>query len=118
HPDRATLGIVIDPTATAEWQALQAHHRGLAEVHLGDLFDHDDDRASRFVHEVGDLRVDSSKHRLTDETLSLLVELADRADVTGRAEAMFTGEPINSTEGRAVLHTALRMPDDEVVDVE
>ena len=80
----------------------------MASVHLRDLFAADPGRADRFTGFVGDLVVDWSRQRVTDRTMDLLIALAGRAGVAGRIEAMLSGEPVNATEGRAVLHTALR----------
>jgi glucose-6-phosphate isomerase len=96
--------------ATPEWKALSDHHREVKNVHLRDLFDHDPGRAQRMCVQAGDLFVDYSKHRVTDETLRLLVALAERAGVIQHRDAMFAGEHVNTTEDRAVLHVALRLP--------
>lgn len=103
----------MDITATAEWRALEEHRRDLEGTHLRDLFAGDPERGRRMTGRAGDLYVDWSKHRATDETLRLLVALAERAGVRERIAAMFRGERINTTEDRAVLHVALRMPPDE-----
>jgi len=95
-------------TDTPAWGALVAHHERIAHRHLRDLFADDPDRGARLVGQAGDLHVDWSKHRITDETLRLLVQLAEARDVPGRFAAMFAGERINTTEDRSVLHTALR----------
>ncbi|WP_069769842.1 glucose-6-phosphate isomerase [Streptomyces sp. LUP30] len=100
-----------------EWTAL-ADHRAQRQEHLRDLFATDPERAQRYVVRVGDLRIDYSKHLITDETLALLHELAAATDVFGLRDAMFDGRKINITEGRAVLHTALRAPADAVVEVD
>lgn len=97
-----------DIAATAEWGALRRHRDEMASVHLRDLFAADPGRADRFTGAVGDLVVDWSRQRVTDRTMALLSDLADRAGVAERIEAMMAGEPVNATEGRAVLHTALR----------
>jgi len=97
---------------TDEWRALAVHYDQLREVHLRALFADDPDRGTRMTADVADVHVDLSKHRITDETLRLLVALAERAGVRARVDAMFAGEHINSTEDRAVLHVALRMPRD------
>ena len=97
-------------TSSAEWDALRAHAEQLRDVHLRELFGKDPDRGERLTLEAGELYLDYSKHRITDETLRLLVAVADRARVRERAAAMFSGEHINTTEDRAVLHTALRAP--------
>ncbi len=92
----------------AAWRALAAHRRTMAPRHMRDLFAADSQRFSRFSGRLGDLLVDYSKHRITAETLSLLIDLAEAAGVPRWTERMFAGEPINATEGRPVLHTALR----------
>ncbi|MET9327773.1 glucose-6-phosphate isomerase [Tsukamurella sp. NPDC003166] len=99
-----------DITASPAWNSLVDHHRELSGVHLRELFADDPERGSEFVFRVGDLYIDYSKHRVTRETLELLAALAEAAGVTARRDAMFAGEHINSTEDRAVLHTALRAP--------
>ena len=94
----------------AAWKALERHHADTAGVSLRELFDDDPGRAERFTAEAAGLYLDYSKNRITDETVRLLIELAEESDLTGRRESMFRGEPINVSEGRAVLHVALRMP--------
>ncbi|GGR00654.1 glucose-6-phosphate isomerase [Streptomyces netropsis] len=101
---------------TPEWNALAKHREELGEVHLRKLFADDSSRAERYALSVGDLYVDYSKHLVTDETLRLLRELAAATGVAGLRDAMFRGEKINTTEGRAVLHTALRAPESAVVE--
>ena len=96
---------------TGEWQALSAHRERLDGVHLRGLFDRDPSRGERLVAETGGLLMDYSKNRLTDETVGLLGGLADRAGLRSRIEAMFEGEPVNTTENCAAWHTALRRPD-------
>jgi glucose-6-phosphate isomerase len=108
----------MDITATPEWAALAEHHRTLADRHLRDLFAEEPDRGQRLTARAGDLYVDYAKHRVTEETLRLLVALAERAGLRDRIAAMFRGEHINTTEDRAVLHVALRMPPDEVLVVD
>ncbi|ACO46679.1 glucose-6-phosphate isomerase [Deinococcus deserti] len=97
-------------TETPAWQALQAHFETLHSVHLRDLFAADPGRGERLTAEGAGLYLDYSKHRVTDETLDLLVALAHARGLPERRDAMFGGEKINVTEGRAVLHTALRAP--------
>ncbi|MEU5179301.1 glucose-6-phosphate isomerase [Streptomyces longwoodensis] len=104
-------------TRRPEWAALE-DHRAHWQAHLRELFAADPGRAERYVVRVGDLRIDYSKHLITDETLSLLQELTTATDVFGLRDAMFRGEKINITEHRAVLHTALRAPADAVVEVD
>ena len=95
-------------TASPSWQALVSHHASLKDVHMRDLFASDPGRFERMSHEACGLFVDMSKHRVTDETLGLLLDLARQQDVPRWRDAMFAGEKINGTEGRAVLHVALR----------
>jgi len=90
------------------WQALEKHHREVAGLHLRDLFAADPQRAANFRAEAGGLHLDYSKNRVTEETMRLLMALAEQGDLRGRIDAMFRGEKINTTEGRAVLHVALR----------
>ncbi|MEU9626603.1 glucose-6-phosphate isomerase [Streptomyces luteogriseus] len=102
-----------------EWTALEDHRTdALPQPDLRELFAADPGRAERYVVRVGDLRIDYSKHLVTDETLALLQELATATDVFGLRDAMFRGERINVTEDRAVLHTALRAPRDAVIEVD
>jgi glucose-6-phosphate isomerase len=101
-----------------EWQALQEHYEEMKDVHLRRLFADDPRRGERLVAETGDLYLDYSKHRVTDETLRLLVNLAETRGLRERIQAMFGGERINATEGRAVLHVALRAPEREVIEVD
>ncbi|MFD9486539.1 glucose-6-phosphate isomerase [Streptomyces sp. NPDC059991] len=101
-----------------EWTALGKHREQLGDTHLRELFAADPGRGTGYTLTVGDLHLDYSKHLVTDETLGLLRELAAAADVAGLRDAMFRGEKINTTEDRAVLHTALRAPRDAVVEVD
>ncbi|HAO34148.1 MAG TPA: glucose-6-phosphate isomerase, partial [Candidatus Competibacteraceae bacterium] len=96
------------PSNLPVWQPLKTHHAAIADLHLRDLFASDPERFTRFSRRFGDLLIDFSKHRITDETLGLLVELARQAQVPAWIEKMFNGEIINHTEKRAVLHAALR----------
>jgi glucose-6-phosphate isomerase len=96
--------------SSAPWQALAEHQEKLAGTHLRSLFADDPGRAERLSVSAADLFLDYSKHRITDETVSLLLALARSRDLAGRIEAMFSGEHINVTEDRAVLHVALRAP--------
>ena len=88
----------------------KSHHQKIKSVHLRELFAADPKRGARMTAEGAGLFLDYSKNRVTDETLRLLVKLAKESGVRERMEAMFTGEKINITENRAVLHTALRAP--------
>ncbi|MBU7599668.1 glucose-6-phosphate isomerase [Streptomyces sp. P38-E01] len=101
-----------------EWAALADHRAVLGEVGLRELFATDPGRADRFSLEVGDLHLDYSKHLVTDETLRRLTALAKATGVAELRDAMFRGERINNTENRAVLHTALRAPRGEVIQVD
>ncbi|AXE85088.1 glucose-6-phosphate isomerase [Streptomyces sp. Go-475] len=103
---------------TPEWTALAKHREELGDVRLRELFAADAGRGTAYTLRVGDLYVDYSKHLVTDDTLRLLRELASATDVFGLRDAMFRGEKINTTENRAVLHTALRAPRDAVVEVD
>ncbi|OGO54123.1 MAG: glucose-6-phosphate isomerase [Chloroflexi bacterium RBG_16_72_14] len=95
---------------TPEWAALRDHHATIRDTHLRDLFAADPGRAERLTADGAGIVLDYSKHRVTDETLDLLLALAHAAGVEERRTAMFEGERINITEDRAVLHTALRAP--------
>jgi glucose-6-phosphate isomerase len=97
-------------TASPAWKALQAHVPSLQAKHLRDLFAADAQRGERLTLEAAGIYLDYSKQRITDETLKLLLALADEARLSQRIDAMFAGERINSTENRAVLHVALRAP--------
>jgi glucose-6-phosphate isomerase len=102
---------------TPEWEALAAHFAELRDVHMRELFAEDPLRGEEMTVEAADLVLDYSKNRVTAETVRLLVALADRAGLRERCEAMFSGEHINVTEDRAVLHIALRAPEGaEVAD--
>jgi glucose-6-phosphate isomerase len=95
---------------TPAWAALEEHAAAMRDVHLRDLFAADPARGERMTVEAAGLYLDYSKHRATDETLALLVRLAGERGLASRIDAMFSGERINETEGRAVLHVALRAP--------
>jgi glucose-6-phosphate isomerase len=103
---------------TPEWQALRRHHQELQDTHLRELFAADPGRGETMTCEAGDLYLDYSKQRVTSETLSLLVALAERAGLRRRIDAMFGGQRINVTEDRAVLHVALRAPEGASVEVD
>lgn len=105
-------------TDLSAWQALETHYYDMAEVQLRELFVSDPQRGERLTAEGAGLYLDYSKHRVTDETLKLLLALAAEAGVEKKRDAMFAGEKINITEGRAVLHTALRAPRDAVINVD
>jgi glucose-6-phosphate isomerase len=97
-------------TKLAAWQALETHYPKVRELHLRKLFADDPKRGERMTTEAIGIYFDYSKHRITDETLSLLFQLAEESGLRVRIDAMFRGEKINVTEKRAVLHTALRAP--------
>jgi glucose-6-phosphate isomerase len=97
-------------TERSAWKALVAHHQKIRDLHLRKLFADDPTRGERMTVEAVGLYLDYSKNRVTDETLKLLVQLAEESSLRGRIDAMFHGEKINITENRAVLHVALRAP--------
>ena len=97
-------------TARPAWKALAAHHEKVRGVHLRELFADDPERGERLTAEAVGLFLDYSKNRITDETLKLLLQLAEESGLRERIDAMFRGEKINVTENRAVLHVALRAP--------
>lgn len=101
-----------------QWAALSAHADSVRDTHLRDLFAADPGRGDRLAIDVAGLHVDYAKNRVTDETLDLLVALAEAVDLRGATERMFTGAKINETEDRAVLHTALRAPTGQVIEVD
>jgi glucose-6-phosphate isomerase len=105
-------------TARPEWQALLAHYQEQKDVHLRELFRADAGRAERFSARAAGLYLDYSKHRITERTLSLLLDLAKAAGLRQRIDAMFAGDKINATEGRSVLHVALRAPRDQKLVVD
>ncbi|MEU1467851.1 glucose-6-phosphate isomerase [Streptomyces sp. NPDC005761] len=103
---------------TPEWTALGKHREQLGKTHLRQLFADDPERGTGYTLRVGDLYVDYSKQLVTDETLRLLRELAAATGVAELRDAMFRGDKINTTEDRAVLHTALRAPRNAVIEVD
>ncbi|ADW68726.1 glucose-6-phosphate isomerase [Granulicella tundricola] len=100
------------------WQALKKHHAEIGKKHMSELFAEDGSRGERYTAEAGGIFLDYSKNRVNDETLKLLVQLAEESGLKARTEAMFTGEKINITENRAVLHVALRAPKSESIVVD
>ena len=100
------------------WKALQAHYQQIQGKHLKQLFADDPARGERFTVETGGIFLDYSKNRITDETLKLLIQLAEESGLRARIDAMFRGEKINITENRAVLHVALRAPKSESIVVD
>ncbi|WP_104695552.1 glucose-6-phosphate isomerase [Helicobacter salomonis] len=105
-------------TALSTFKALSAHFENVKEMHMKDMFANDPERATRYFLKVGSLCLDYSKNRINDETLKLLRDLAQECALERKIEAMFSGEKINATEGRAVLHTALRNQSQEKVRVD
>ena len=97
-------------TARPAWKALEAHHDRIRHLHLRTLFEDDPNRGERLIAEAAGLYLDYSKNRVTDETLDLLLRLAEESGLRARIDAMFGGERINVTEDRAALHAALRAP--------
>ncbi len=105
-------------TRRPAWKALAEHSKQLKKLHLRELFAEDAKRGERFTAEAAGLFLDYSRNRLRDETLRLLVQLAEESNLRARRDAMFGGEKINITENRAVLHVALRAPRDATILVE
>src|SRR5262247_3414652 len=97
-------------TRRPEWRALEEHYQKIQHLHLRDLCATDPKRGERLTAEAVGLYLDYSKHRITDDTLDLLVRLAESSGLRDRSDAMFRGDKINGTEDRAVLHVALRAP--------
>lgn len=112
-----TVTTSMSPRRLPAWKALEEHYRLISRRHLRDLFADDPGRAERMTLEAAGLVLDWSKNRVTEETVSLLGELAAEAGVRERADAMFRGEPINVTENRSVLHVALRAPRETSIHV-
>src|ERR1044071_335051 len=111
----------MSSTATVKrqsWKALESHHQEVSKRHLRELFAEDPQRGERMALEAVGLYFDYSKNRITDETLQLLFRLAEESGLPSRIEAMFSGEKINRTENRAVLHTALRATRDASIVVD
>ena len=109
---------MFDLTSSPEWSALTKHFGDIGDRHLRQLFADEPDRATRLTAGAGDLVLDYSKHRISVDTLPLLIDLALAAGVEGRRDAMFAGAHINSTEDRAVLHVALRMTEHQNLTVD
>ena len=97
-------------TQQAAWKALEANYLKTRELHLRNLFAEDPQRGERLTAEAVGIYLDYSKNRITDETVRLLLQLAEESGLRSRIDAMFRGEKINVTEKRAVLHVALRAP--------
>ncbi len=110
--------VIHDITATPAWQALSRHHDEIGDAQLRELFAQDPTRGTELALTVGDLYIDYSKHRVTRQTLTLLLDLARAANVVEKRDAMFSGVHINTSEDRAVLHTALRLPREAALTVD
>src|SRR5690349_24532803 len=108
--ERLSGASVSAPSLTARpaWKALEKHYRSIHLVHLRKFFADDPKRGERFTAEAAGLYLDYSKNRITDETLELLIQLAEECGLRACIQAMFSGEHINVTENRAALHIALR----------
>ena len=109
---------VVDVSSTDEWRRLSDRFEALRGRHLRELFADDPDRGSRMTVSAADLYLDYSKQRVDDETMAALMTVARKAGVEERRDAMFAGRHINTTEDRAVLHVALRMPRTEHLEVD
>jgi glucose-6-phosphate isomerase len=109
---------IVPLTRRKAWKALQAHYKTVQEFHLRNLFADDPGRGERMTAEGAGLFLDYSKNRVSDETVKLLVELAEESGLRARIDAMFRGDKINITENRAVLHVALRAPKGESITVD
>src|SRR5438105_2598980 len=105
-------------TKPSAWKALASHYKTVSKLHLRQFFTDDPKRGQRMVTEAVGLYLDYSKNRVTDETLNLLLQLAEESGLRERIDAMFSGEKINITEKRAVLHVALRAPKDASILVD
>ncbi len=106
------------PTQLPAWKALESHYTYIRNIHLRQMFAEDPSRGQRLAVDAAGLYLDYSKNRITDETLKLLVQLASEAGLRDRIDAMFSGEKVNITENRAVLHTALRAPASATIAVD
>jgi glucose-6-phosphate isomerase len=106
------------PLKTASWKALENHFQNMQSASMKQMFQDDSTRAEKFSIQWNDFLVDFSKNRINDETLNLLVKLADEMQLKSAISSYFEGETINKTEERAVLHTALRAPDDAIVQLD
>ncbi len=106
----STKSVIKPLTQRAAWKALAAHHKQIKKLHLRKLFADDPKRGEKLTASAAGLFLDYSKNRVTEKTLKLLLQLADESGLRAKIDAMFTGEKINITENRAVLHVALRAP--------
>src|SRR5450631_1964377 len=114
----STKSVIKPLTQRPAWKTLVAHHKQIKELHLRELFAADQKRGEKLTAEAAGLFLDYSKNRITAETLKLLLKLADESGLKPRIKAMFSGEKINITENRAVLHTALSAPKDAKIFVD
>src|ERR1700761_3155938 len=105
-------------TKLSAWKDLAEHHKKIEDTHLREWFEKDPQRAEKFSVEAAGIFLDYSKNRISEKTLKLLLELADESGLKAKIDAMFSGEKINITEKRAVLHVALRAPKDEKILVD
>src|ERR1700723_1716101 len=117
-PREETSPALESPAKQKAWKKLQTHYKKIREVHLRSLFADDPKRGERLTAEAADIYLDYSKNRITDETIKLLLKLADESGLRARIDAMFRGDKINVTERRAVLHVALRAPKGESIFVD
>jgi glucose-6-phosphate isomerase len=108
----------INPTQTNSWIKLQKHYQQMKDNSIKELFANDENRAKKFHIEWDQFIVDYSKNNITQETIDLLLQLAQEVDLQDAIQKQFSGEAINKTENRAVLHTALRMPENSEVFVD
>ncbi len=104
----------VNPTTTNAWKLLKAHFETIKNVHMTDWFAQNPERANQMTIKWLDFYVDYSKNRITDETLQFLLQLADEVDLKDAVSKYFSGDIINETEGRAVAHVALRLPNESV----
>ena len=114
----STQSTLTPLTQRAEWKALEEHYQQIRTTHLRTLFANDPQRGERLALEAAGVYLDYSKNRVTDETLRLLLQLAESSGLRQRIDALFKGEKINTTENRAVLHVALRAPKGESIIVD
>ena len=108
----------INPTGTTSWKKLEEHYERIKDEHMVHMFNTDSNRFHKFSLQFDDILIDYSKNRINEETIQLLIDLAEELDLRGAIESMFTGEKINLTERRAVLHVALRNRDFNPIYVE
>lgn len=117
-PITTTLPIDVRPADLPAWNSLESHYSQIQRLHLRQMFADDPKRGERLTLEAAGLYLDYSKNRITDETIKLLLQLAEQAGLRRRIDAMFSGEKINITENRPVLHVALRAPADTSITVD